>query len=372
MRRYPYTPPAIRKALSVAGFLSLAARLLGGETEAGVEVAVAAPVKPGSLERGDEGEGMSLLSLHALEAEAGTAAPERGLSLDRPDLRRLEPPPRLDGDPGDESPWIQALALDRPDSYTGESPEPSPFEFSPWYLFYLKFDKWQSLSNRPNYSFDVPLFHLPPPRETEISRKVKKVVMSKIYRELRSKVRSEWKSQFRDHPSISYAQYERRLIEINNIGKDPSDVDQFNVEYTLNEVKQDFFRQEYADGESDIPLVTWGPFTVTDRGSMRFDLGTATHAEPADVAIDLGNERRKPLIGTDDYRIDTSFILNVNPFRAYTEGDALYMIRRYGVNVEVGMLSDVLKREMVAAEFEFEADLQGEFAVFANFVIKSR
>jgi hypothetical protein len=304
--------------------------------------------------------------------EMGTAVPaasraDQGAFSFRnaPDLRSLRPP---------LPPWVHAGEIGLPRLYEEEVSESRPLELSPWVLFAERLD-----CRRAAFSFDArsehdgaSLFYIPPPRETQVARKVRKLATERMFKEIRRHLRRYWKSQFRDHPSLSYADYEQRLVQINNIGKDPSERDYFNVEYTTNEFKQGLLRKERTDAESDLPLLTWGPVTVTDSGSVKFDVGTAANAEAEDATIDVGEERRRPILGSKNYEVDTSFITDVNPFRGYTEGDVSSMVRRLGVEVKVDWLTDVLSRKVVSAEFECTADLEGEYGVFVNFVIHSR
>mgnify|MGYP007054670258 CR=1 FL=1 len=109
-------------------------------------------------------------------------------------------------------------------------------------------------------------------------RKLKRLARAKLYREVRHRLKSEWKSVFLNHPSLTYSDYEKRLFQINNIGKDVEDRDDFSALSNATEVKQSFFGSRRADGESDIPLVAWGPFTVKDTGALKFDLGRAATA----------------------------------------------------------------------------------------------
>ncbi len=62
----------------------------------------------------------------------------------------------------------------------------------------------------------------------------------------------------------------------------------------------------------------------------------------------------------------------MNPARYEVGGNYVPFMDSYGVEVEIEWLSDILGREMVAAEFEVEIDRRGEVAAFFNFVIKAR
>lgn len=293
------------------------------------------------------------------------AIPSPGLEIFRaPDARRGEPSASL--------PWVHADEIGRPDSLGDPLFESSLPDFSPWMLFEDRLDKRRAPADIPEYLQNdlLPLYYVPAPRETEVALKIKKLVRKKVYREIRSKVRREWRNQFRDHPSITFAQYEQKLVSINHIGREPSEYDSFDVEYATIETKQDIFRYKNRDGEADIPLLTLGPLIFTDSGQLQFDVGSATHAD--DVKLDVGGDQKKCLVGGEDYRVGTRLNFSVDPLRAFNGKDIRGTVRSYGVTIEVDWLTDVLSRDTVAAEIECEADLEGDYAVFANFVLKGR
>ena len=269
-------------------------------------------------------------------------------------------------------PWVHAGGIERPESLGDSSFEATTPEFSPWVLFEDRLDKRHAPSDVPDYlSRDIlPLFYVPPPRETELSQKITKLVRKKVYREIRSKVRSEWRDQFRANPSMTYARYEERLIGINHIGRDQSEFDSFDVEYSTIETKQDLFRYKNKDGEADIPLLALGPLIVTDSGQLRFDVGSATHSD--EVKLDVGGDEKKCLVGGENFRVDTQLDFKVDPLRIAQNGNAMNVVRSYGITVEIDYLTDVLSRDMISAEVECEADFEGDYAVFANIILKGR
>jgi hypothetical protein len=268
-------------------------------------------------------------------------------------------------DPSTSLPWVHAGDIEKPESLGDPGFEVGTPEFSPWVLFEERLDKRNAPAAVPDYFTRdfLPLFYVPPPRETELSLKIQKLIRKKMYREIRSRVRREWRDQFRDSPSISYSQYEERLIRINHIGRDQSEFDSFDVEYSTIETKQDLFRYKNKDGEADIPLLNLGPFIVTDSGQVRFDVGTATHSD--DVRLDVGGEQKKCLVGGENFRVDTQLDFKFDPLSPFDNGAVYGVIRSYGITVEIDYLTDVLSRDMISAEIECEADFEGEYAVFA-------
>ncbi len=220
----------------------------------------------------------------------------------------------------------------------------------------------------------LPLFYVHPPMETELKRKMKKLVRKKLFREIRRHTKRRWRKLFKDSPTMRFSTYEETLAKINHIGKGGDMVDVFNNDYSINEAKDHVFQRESRRGEADIPLFTWGPVTVTDTGELRFDMGTAAASDIEEVVIEsveVGGKKAKPLFSGKDYKLSTSLSLHVND--DFTGGENyLPFLSSYGVDVEIEWLSDILGREMVGAEFEVEFDDDGDVAAFFNFVIKSR
>jgi hypothetical protein len=331
----------------------------------------AAPDEASSkLARG--GEELALAHTATSPRAGGAVAVPAIPSPSREILRAAEAPDARGGEPSTSLPWVHADEIGRPDSLGDPLFESSLPDFSPWMLFEDKLDKRRAPADIPEYLENdlLPLYYVPPPRETEMALKIKKLIRKKVYREIRSKVRREWKNRFRESPSITFAQYEQRLLPINHIGREPSEYDTFDVEYATIETKQDIFRYKNRDGEADIPLLTLGPLIFTDSGEVQFDVGSAAHTD--DVKLDVGADQKKCLVGGKDYRVGTRLNFSVDPLRAFNGNDIRGTVRSYGVTVEVDWLTDVLSRDTVAAEIECEADLQGDYAVFANFVLKGR
>ena len=226
---------------------------------------------------------------------------------------------------------------------------------------------WES---PPEYAAGhLPLFYMSQPRETELGRKLKRLVHEKVFREFRRMVKREWKSLYRESSTMTYKKYEQTLAKINRIGKE-DEFDGFNDEYRTNETRDSVFGRE-RQGEADIPLLTVGPLTLTDAGDIYFDFGSAASEEQMD-GVEIGKKESKPLFSSQHYKLNTSLRVHVNPLRYEGGGNHLPMIQSYGIEFEVDWLSDVLKREMITNEFAVEIDSHGEAAAFFNFVISSR
>ena len=70
--------------------------------------------------------------------------------------------------------------------------------------------------------------------------------------------------------------------------------------------------------------------------------------------------------------MDTQLDFKVDPLRIVQNGNAMNVVRSYGITVEIDYLTDVLSRDMISAEVECEADFEGDYAVFANIILKGR
>ncbi len=74
----------------------------------------------------------------------------------------------------------------------------------------------------------LPLFYVHPPMETELKRKLKKLVRKKLFREIRRHTKRRWRKLFKDSPTMRFSTYEETLAKINHIGKGGDMVDVFN------------------------------------------------------------------------------------------------------------------------------------------------
>ena len=265
-------------------------------------------------------------------------------------------------------PWVEATGWEKaPVLYEDTLFERRPLKLEDWALFRGEI----RVDSPPDF---VGPFYQPGPfsyfkaRGNKLSRKLKRLARKKIHQEVRRAVKRRWRRQYRDS-NMSYAQYRANMVRIRNIGKDPDEVDELDLDFNTDEVREDLFQQQYRDGERELPLLTWGPFTVTDAGSMYFDLGGVDEQVES---IDIGQpEERKPFLATKDYRIDTRFQFDVKPERVFSN-DLMSFVRSYGITLEIDWLSDVLGRETIGAELQLEVDDHSEVAGFFNFVIKSR
>ena len=267
-------------------------------------------------------------------------------------------------------PWVEATGWEKaPLPYEDSLYEHRPFQLEDWDLFRGDI----AVDSPPGfvgaYRQSAP-FAVAVPRGSKLSRKLKRLARKKVHQEVRRAVKRRWRTQFRDS-NMSYGQYRSQMVRIRNIGKNPDEIDAFDPDFNTDEVREDLFQEQYRDGERGIPLLTWGPLTLTDAGSMYLDLGEVDSDETE--TIDLGPEREgvPSFLATKDYRVDTRFQFDVKPERLLSS-DTLDFVHSYGITVEVDWLSDVLARETFGAELQLEVDDRSEVAGFFNFVIKSR
>jgi len=271
-------------------------------------------------------------------------------------------------------PWVATLEWEVPQEYGADVYEGRRTEFKPWSVFEAELEAARTGSEPPDFLGIRRLddFVVYKPQESDFSRKLKKLVRAKLYREVRHRTKREWKALFHHHPAMSFADYESRLFQINNIGKNRDDRDDFSVRASATETKQGFLGRRRVDGEDDIPLIAWGPFTVKDTGALKLDLGWAAALDSEEVSLELGEERHVPIVATRDYKVETAFNVDVDPFRGSIGSDPRDAIRQCGLSVEVKWLTDVLGRELFTTEMDLETDLYGDFKGFFNIVLKSR
>lgn len=273
-------------------------------------------------------------------------------------------------------PWVTTMEWRVPEEYGADVFKGQRTEFKPWSVFGEELLAARTAGDPPSHvGLQAPdSFVVFEPQRSDFSRQFRKLIRAKLYREVRHRAKREWKSLYLSHPSMRFADYESQLFQINNLGKNREDRDDFSLRATATETKQDFLGRRRADGEADIPLVSWGPFTVKDTGALRFDVGRAAlGAEYGDDDdLEVGTETHVPILATVDYEVETSFNVDFDPLRGSVVADPRSAVRQFGMNVEVRWLSAVLGRELVTTEVDLETDLYGDFKGFFNIVIKSR
>ncbi len=220
-----------------------------------------------------------------------------------------------------------------------------------------------------------PPIDIEPLKDCPPVRGLKNLIQNELFRQLRSRLKREWRQQFAAS-NMGYDSYMDRLIDINQIGRYVESRDQVTQEYYLFRARENVFRR-YHEGEDEIPVLKLGPLMVLDSGSLSFDASLLTRLfaqDQEEKSLELGprlEDARRPLFSGKSFRVHTKFRLSIDPFRALTSGDAMDTFRSYGAVVDISWLTDILRRERFVTEFETQYSGDGELAFFFNLVMKS-
>lgn len=274
-------------------------------------------------------------------------------------------------------PWVGVQSLTPPHIETQElfkTGSPAVEELVPWFVAERRGIEYATPPPYVNFQ-PLPLFHVEPPKPTRYARAFQTVVRRKFYSELRRRAKHTWRDVYANRPRMSYGEFEKGLLAISRLGREPSSHDPFSQDYYTNELKEDLFSRSYREGESEVPLVAWGPLVVTDAGSLRVDVARVKNirkllSEPNDVKLETGETPGEPFLATEEFRVHTNVRLHFDPLEPVEEGDPTLAIKRYGVAVTVDWLSDVLGKELLSAEIEAEVEPDGDFGVAINFLIR--
>ena len=248
--------------------------------------------------------------------------------------------------------------IDRPyDSYTEPKTKKKRLE---WDLFDGNF----SFESAPSYANleEKPLFEMRNPCENESSIGLKGWVKNKTYKEIRKLVKKQWRGQF-EESNLPYSEFEKRMAQINNIGRNPLGLEESSVLYSNDSLKENIFQKDYHEGERDISLFTVGPISLTDSGSVRLNFGSLTHPD-AEEFFEIGEKtEHKPFLATKRQTISTDFSLSL---------DRESIVDRCSFALDIDFLTSVLGRKMASAGVEVQYDLNNrEASAFFNFVMKS-
>jgi hypothetical protein len=233
-------------------------------------------------------------------------------------------------------------------------------------------EDWDLLHGRLSYD-DIPeyagnepeIFGIGTPRKSRLAIRLEEVVKNKVYKEIRRLLKKPLKEMY-EESNMSYSEYRERLGRIDNIGSEPRVRDDIGFGYTNNEVKEDLFHDRYIDGESEIPILSIGDFTIMDSGSIRY---VPSHEKGKDFVEEfvVGENkeiRNKPFVASKDFNIDPGFQISLG---------GKDIIRSYGFSIGIEKLSDVLALPQGSLEIEVKIDNLDDFAgAYFNFVLKSR
>jgi hypothetical protein len=234
----------------------------------------------------------------------------------------------------------------------------------------ILYDSCPCYVSRPLYS---PSIDLTPPKDCPQAAGIKNLVRRELFRELRSKMKSQWRSQFSDTPSMRYESYEERLFLINEVGRD-ANADDVGEDFYSSKQRESVFRRS-REGEEEIAVVKLGPLMVLDSGSLSIDTSVVKRFtgqdEPA-KAVEVGplDEKRRPLMKGNGYKVHSRFRLGCNPLKGLS-GNPMDAFTSYGASVDVSWLSDILRKERFSTEIEGQLDQNGYCAFYFNLVLKS-
>ena len=383
-----------RVSTLLAGFLAVftASRSMGQELAVVVPRSVVSPdaverVRPlvASTSASPRVAGVAHVERRSVERPAGALSPSVGV-VETPELRsvggeqsvfRLRTPPRERRRSRDVTPpWVGVQSLTPPHIETEElfKQESASSERIPWYVAEQRGIQFEAPPPYVDYR-PLPLFHIEPPKLSLYARALKTVARRKFYSELRRRAKRSWRDVYANRPRMDYGEFEEGMLAISRLGREPSRHDPFSADYYTTEFKEDLFSRSYREGESDVPLVAWGPLVVTDAGSLRVDLARVKNLkkffmESEEVKLETGEGAGESFLATEAFRIRTNLRLHFDPLGPVEEGDPTWAIKRYGVAVTVDWLSDVLAKEMFSAEIEAEFERDGDFGVGINFLIE--
>lgn len=270
-------------------------------------------------------------------------------------------------------PWVGVHKIEAPYPQQEDTPAVGEINLPPWSLFQVS-DRY-ALPEEDDTASSLPLFYVPPPRRSDFSRALERVAQRKIGSEVRRRLKRTLRREFESTPTMSYASYLGRISEINRLGRQPQDYDDLSGDHFKNELKEDIFRDTRREGERDFEVFALGPLLVMDSGSVRFDVGRAVQwvtDRPGTEKSEAHGPELRSVLATKSYRVNTSLKLGFDPLDAMKREDPTWAVDRYGVTVEVSWLSDVLGREMLTTECEFQVERNGDFAAIVSVVLNSR
>lgn len=248
-----------------------------------------------------------------------------------------------------------------------------------------KLPPWYTQSNIYDPVFEVPSDYLvssdelppgtSPSPQAPFARAVKRLAEKKFYLEVRRFLKEEWRKSYDNSSGLTYDQFEENLLLINEIGREPGEYNRLVGDYYSDELKGTLFEKTYVGGESDIPILAWGPFRIMDSGSMKLHFEEILDIEG--FLPQLGEPEPKSPGGEgillfDEYRVDTNFRLGFNAGAFFDGDDVTRVIDSYGISISVDQLSKVLGHELMTTEFEAEIDRDGGYGFALNWILSVR
>lgn len=205
-------------------------------------------------------------------------------------------------------------------------------------------------------------------------------------RRLRSYMRDKAEAKLAKDITMSYEQYEQKLVHISTIGRGKDYNEAKAIEENLRLQTRSRLALEGAEPtdsktapikEDPVDLVQWGPLVVDQEGSIKFDpIGLWNNN---DIAIKPAEEDEfykdippvKESLLKDNIGLHMRIKLGgVNPLRLINKPEKV--IGKYRFSVKVDHFTDITYRKMFSNEFELNVDHEGDIAFFYNFTIPLR
>jgi hypothetical protein len=267
------------------------------------------------------------------------------------------------------------VAIDRVERGGADEPPPPASDLPLRSLIRTCLDIRILYQERPSYidePVDRPGIEMEPVPDGPRMGAVKQLLEKEFFRQVRSRLKRDWRRQLREMPTMSYSRYEEMLFQINEIGREDFSGEMAESEYYTGKLRGDVFRR-YPEGELEIPVLKLGPIMLMDSGSLNIDASSFSKALGGedDHPFEVGPETRRSLISGKGYRIHTRFRLDFNPLKGFSRGDPMDSFGSFGLVLDVVWLSDILRQERFQTECEAEYDRDGELALFFNFVLRS-
>lgn len=235
------------------------------------------------------------------------------------------------------------------------------------------------------------------PQTANISNEMKGalLVIKRIAgRKIRSYARDRLQDEFVADPSMRHREYERRLAEIQSIGKNKSK-EEIQKELTrlslqsyasIHSSEREKIRKEKERfdevAEEPVDLINWGPIVVDQEGSIKFNpyrlfipIETwGLHVAEKDTFYDEEPPKdRRPSLIFAQYGYDVTGRVRLSSFRPLRIlDDPRRVIGRYSFKLRTDHYTEVTRRKKFSNNFEFYVEYNGDCAFFYSFEVPLR
>jgi len=274
---------------------------------------------------------------------------------------------------------LAGVAIDRLESYDGEfDTETQKVPLHDLHLLDLQivYDVRPPFVEREPYT---PVLDYQAREDSPQVRGIKNLAQKEFFRQLRKHLKRQWRSTFKHQTDMRYDEYESTVIAINGLGRDLGS-EQSAGDYYSREARGSVFRRG-AEQDDEVPVIQLGPLVLFDSGSLNIDLrsvrdmvsGGGKEGDRSTLAVAPEMERvRQPLFSGKNYRFNTRFRVDVNPFRCFRSGEVLDIAKSVGVVAEVTWLTDILRRDIFSTQIEAQYTRDDGLGFFFNVVMNSR